>query len=92
MATETITLELDAYERLKAAKRSPGESFSEVVRRICIPRAAYSAGQLMAARKISGPVLSEPDCDAIDAVNAENAPPEIPAAKPPEGLDRCFAR
>ncbi|MCB1102272.1 MAG: hypothetical protein KDL10_07910, partial [Kiritimatiellae bacterium] len=34
MPTKTITLELDAYERLKAAKRSPRESFSEVVRRL----------------------------------------------------------
>lgn len=32
MATKTITLELDAYERLKQAKRGK-ESFSAVVRR-----------------------------------------------------------
>lgn len=33
MATKTISLELDAYEKLKKAKRSGRESFSEVVRR-----------------------------------------------------------
>ncbi len=33
MATKTITLEIDAYEKLKAAKRSDRESFSSVVRR-----------------------------------------------------------
>lgn len=33
MATKTISLELDAYERLRRAKRSERESFSEVVRR-----------------------------------------------------------
>jgi hypothetical protein len=33
MATKTISLELDAYEKLKRAKRSERESFSEVVRR-----------------------------------------------------------
>ena len=32
MATKTISLELDAYERLRRAKRE-GESFSSVVRR-----------------------------------------------------------
>jgi len=33
MGTKTISLEDSAYERLRAAKR-PGESFSEVIRRI----------------------------------------------------------
>jgi hypothetical protein len=33
MATKTISLELDAYERLRQAKRSSRESFSSVVRR-----------------------------------------------------------
>ena len=33
MATKTITLEIDAYEKLRRAKRSPRESFSAVVRR-----------------------------------------------------------
>lgn len=33
MATKTISLELDAYNKLKRAKREPRESFSAVVRR-----------------------------------------------------------
>ena len=33
MATKTISLELDAYEKLRKAKRSERESFSQVVRR-----------------------------------------------------------
>jgi hypothetical protein len=33
MATKTITLEIDAYEKLRRAKKSARESFSSVVRR-----------------------------------------------------------
>ena len=33
MATKTIALRLEAYERLKRARRTPTESFSDVVMR-----------------------------------------------------------
>lgn len=36
MPSKTISLEVDAYNRLKATRRA-GESFSEVVRRITLP-------------------------------------------------------
>ncbi|MBS0398171.1 MAG: hypothetical protein JSR95_05765 [Proteobacteria bacterium] len=36
MASKTISLKIDAYERLRLAKR-PRESFSEVIRRIVPP-------------------------------------------------------
>ena len=33
MATKTISLKLDAYEKLRAARRQPTESFSQVILR-----------------------------------------------------------
>ena len=47
MATETISLELDAYEKLKAAKWTSQESFSEVVRRAQFPTKPHTAGELL---------------------------------------------
>ena len=47
MATKTITLELDAYEKLLRAKRSPRESFSSVVRRAVIPNESQTAAELL---------------------------------------------
>lgn len=43
MASRTISLELSAYERLKAAKR-PGESFSDVIHRLLGARPASILG------------------------------------------------
>jgi hypothetical protein len=48
MATKTISLELDAYERLRKAKRSDRESFSEVVRRARWDDAASTGPQILA--------------------------------------------
>ena len=47
MATKTITLELDAYEKLRKAKRSERESFSEVVRRARWDDAASTGPQIV---------------------------------------------
>jgi hypothetical protein len=46
-ATKTISLELDAYERLRKAKRSERESFSEVVRRARWDDAASPGPQIL---------------------------------------------
>jgi hypothetical protein len=47
MATKTITLEIDAYEKLRRAKR-PGESFTLVVRRARFGPADASGASILA--------------------------------------------
>lgn len=47
MATKTISLELDAYEKLRKAKRSERESFSQVVRRARWEEAASTGPQIL---------------------------------------------
>jgi len=78
MATKTITLEMDAYERLKAAKRSPRESFSEVVRRLPIPGYTFTARDLLKLREERGPSMSDDDLKSIDEINRMDRPPDIP--------------
>ena len=46
---KTVTLEIDAYEKLKAAKRNSRESFSSLVRRAVFPDQATTAGALREA-------------------------------------------
>jgi len=47
MATKTITLELDAYEKLKAAKLNARESFSSVIRRTPLEKKSFTALDLL---------------------------------------------
>lgn len=70
METKSISLELDAYERLRSAKRRPEESFSEVVRRLPIVGDNVTGREILDLRRHSGPMLSERDCVEIDALNA----------------------
>lgn len=74
MPTKTISLELDAYEKLWRAKRFPRESFSEVVRRVEIPEPG-ARGRDLLTREV---FLEESDFDAIDSLNANDPPPDIP--------------
>jgi len=64
MATKTISLELDAYEKLRAAKKR-GESFSEVVRRAIFPDGPRSGSSLREYYRSGGSGVSERYLDSI---------------------------
>ena len=78
MPTKTISLELDAYEKLRRAKRFPRESFSEVVRRLPIASEGITGKLLLEMRQSSGAILTEEDMASIDELNAQDYPPDIP--------------
>ena len=69
---------MDAYERLKRAKRTPRESFSEVVRRLHMPAGAITASKYLALARERGALLTEDDARAIDKLNLADQPPHIP--------------
>jgi len=67
--TKTISLELDAYDRLRRAKRSERESFSEVVRRAIFPDDPMDGPELLAYLKRRGPLLDEEATDELETVH-----------------------
>ena len=65
MATKTISLEIDAYEKLKQAKKA-GESFSQVVRRARFDKNTVTGSELKAYYESSGSAVPERYSDAIE--------------------------
>ncbi len=66
MATRTISLRRDAYERLCAARRTPDESFTEVVLRAQWADRTVSAGELLEWTRRHGPTFSDEALDRIE--------------------------
>ena len=78
MSTKTISLEIEAYEKLRRAKRFPRESFTEVVLRASIPGSGVTGSALLADFKNGASAFSEEALDLIDALNENDRPPDIP--------------
>lgn len=74
MATKTISLRLEAYERLRRAKRS-GESFSDVVMRARWPAQPATGGEFLAHVRDRGPLYGAAELEEIDGLGATDAPP-----------------
>jgi len=79
MATKTITLEIDAYEKLRSAKRG-GESFTEVIRRAVIPDAAPTGTFLRDYYRHKGARTSDSYLDSVEQATASDFIPDDPWA------------
>lgn len=79
MPTKTITLEIDAYEKLRTAKKS-GESFSEVVRRAAFTDAPLSGAKLQTYLRTGGSGVSERYLSAVEEAAKHDPVPDNPWA------------
>jgi predicted CopG family antitoxin len=79
MATKTISLEIDAYERLKASKR-PGESFSEVVRRAQFADPVPTGKDLLEWMRKGGSGVSDAYLDEVEEAEKNDRSPDDPWA------------
>ena len=66
MATKTISLDLEAYERLRSARNDERESFSKVVKRAVWPAKSGSAADLLRWRKELGCTVKDDVLDCLD--------------------------
>ena len=76
VSVKTISLKLEAYERLRAAKRYPNESFSEVVMRATWPEDTVTAREWIGVRRRRGALFSEEELGRVAAMKSDAAPPE----------------
>jgi len=76
MATKTISLRLEAYERLRRARRRPDESFSEVVMRARWSDEPTTAGQYLAHVRERGPLYDAAGVEAVEELTATDRPAE----------------
>jgi hypothetical protein len=79
MATKTITLELDAYEKLRQVKRG-GESFTEVVRRAVWLDAPATGEVLLQYYRKGGSGVSGKYLDAVEEAAKHDPIPDDPWA------------
>lgn len=77
MATKTISVDLEAYERLKRARRRPNESFSQVIKRAEWQSPPSTSASLLEALN-QAPELDDATLSRLEEAQLEDQPPADP--------------
>lgn len=75
MATKTISLRMEAYRKLRQARRYPEESFSEVVLRARWPETTVTGRELLDVYDREGPFLNEAGLEIVEELQESDPPP-----------------
>ncbi len=74
MSSVTISLKQEAYDRLRAVRRYPTESFSAVVLRATWPESTTTGEAFLSICREQGPVFDAAELDEIEALKREDVP------------------
>lgn len=75
MGTKTISLKVEAYNRLRGARRYPDESFSEVVLRATWPEDTVTAGAFLSLLRSGSARLSDDELSQVEDLKRLDRPP-----------------
>lgn len=79
MSTKTISIDLEAYERLSRARISPKDSFSRVIKRAKWETPAKTCGDLL--QSLAGmPTADDDVLERLERAQAEDTSPDHPWA------------
>mgnify|MGYP001814536531 FL=1 len=76
MATKTISLRVEAYERLRRARAHPGESFSDVVMRAHWTDEPITGRELLRTVHERGPLYTRDELRAVEEVSETDSMPD----------------
>jgi predicted CopG family antitoxin len=79
MATKTISIDLEAYQRLSSARLEARESFSKVIKRATWQQQGKTCEAILSA--LPGlPVADDRVLDRLEAAQLADSPPDDPRA------------
>lgn len=76
MATKTISIDLPAWERLRKARISDAESFSQVIHRAKWSRGRKTCGDLLEHLVAEGGYLPSKEIRRLEQAQKQDSPPE----------------
>jgi len=75
MASKTISVSVEAYDKLRNARRYKGESFTQVIMRGQWPEDSVTARELLEFLEKAPPFFSDEELDAIERAKEQDLPP-----------------